>query len=98
MYVGLAVLSFWMDGCNDLNYRKNVLLKIKSRTKTKFNISIAQVDIEPDKSDFITIGISTVGTSSEGVCSKLKEIIDFIDSLSLGRIKDEKCEIINFEN
>ena len=97
MYVGLAKLSMWFDGSSELKYKKSVVQKIKSRLKANFNLSIAQVDKDPEEGDFVTLGFAVVGHSSAIVDNQLTSAINFLESLSLARVKEEKREIIYFD-
>jgi len=97
MYVGLAKLEIWMDGNRELKYKRNILQKIKTRVKNKFNASIAQVDENPDEANFAELGISITGSSSKIVKAEMTKTLNFIESLSLARTVEEKSDIVYFE-
>jgi uncharacterized protein YlxP (DUF503 family) len=97
MYVGLAKLELWLDGSTNNKYKSGILQKVKTRVKSKFNVSIAQVAEDRDYPDYIEIGISTLGGDPKAIESRLAKVIDFIESLAVGRIENEIRDVLFFE-
>jgi uncharacterized protein YlxP (DUF503 family) len=98
MYVGLAKLTIWLDGSEKLKYQKSVIQKIKFRLKSNFNISISKTGEYEENRDFVTLGLAIVGGSSQLVETQINNAIDFLDSLSITRIKEEEKKIICFDD
>ena len=98
MYVGLLKFDLWLDGNRELKYKRNLIRKIRDRVKSKFNVSISRVDEEPDDTDRATIGLSITGNSAQVINTKLTKAMNFIESMSLGRIDNEKQNVIFFDD
>lgn len=98
MVVGLMKLEIWLDGNSTLQYKRSVVQKIKDRVKQKFNTAVAQVDEDSDNPDYATIGLSVVGMETAIIQATISKILSFIDSMSLGRVEEERTEVFRFDD
>ena len=80
---------------HSLKGKRQVLRAIKARVRTKFNVSIAESD-NHDMWQRAELGICQVGNDRAFVDSALREVVNYIDSLGLAPLGEERLEIINY--
>jgi uncharacterized protein YlxP (DUF503 family) len=88
MTVGTCEIEILIYESYSLKEKRHVLKSIIERIKSRFNVSVAEVDFN-DIWNKSVIGIATV-SNSKNICeSSIAKVIGFIDN-------DERVEIINF--
>ena len=95
MVVGIMRLTLYLPENHSLKGKRQVLRAIKDRVRNKFNVSIAESDGH-DLWQRAELGICQVGSDRAFVDSALREVVNFIDSLSLAPLGEERLEIINY--
>lgn len=78
---------------NSLKDKRRVLKSIIERIKSRFNVSIAEVDLN-DKWQFAVIGIACVSNDSKYAQKTISKIIKFIDEDGRVEIIEENIEIL----
>ncbi len=89
MFVGVCTLELYIFSTNSLKQKRQVIKSIIERLKSRYNISIAEVE-DNDKWQKSTIGFSCVSNSKKIVNETINKVIGFIDN-------DERVEIINID-
>jgi hypothetical protein len=87
MLVGSCQIELIIYESNSLKEKRHVIKSIIERIKSRFNVSVAEVD-HHELWNRAVIGISVVSNSKALSESILLKVIDFIDN-------DERVEIIN---
>jgi hypothetical protein len=94
MVLGVIKLEIWIPGSTSLKGKRSVVKKIIERTRSRFNVTVAEVD----KQDVYTravIGCAMVGSDQRYVNGALDKILDFVEGLAAAEILSETVEIIN---
>ncbi|MCM8785894.1 MAG: DUF503 domain-containing protein [Candidatus Omnitrophica bacterium] len=95
MFVGTLKFDIIIPSSTSLKDKRRVIQSLQNKIKSKFNVSIAEVDYQ-DKWQRAVIGLCFVNSEKkeiESICEKIKEII--FDNGELFII-DELKEIIYF--
>ncbi|MCM8767778.1 MAG: DUF503 domain-containing protein [Candidatus Omnitrophica bacterium] len=77
MFVGTLKFEVIIPGSTSLKDKRRVIQSIQNKIKSKFNVSIAEVDYQ-DKWQRAVIGLCIVNSEKkeiENICEKIKEII-----------------------
>ncbi|HVN64569.1 MAG TPA: DUF503 domain-containing protein [Candidatus Binataceae bacterium] len=95
MVVGVMRLVLLIPENHSLKGKRQVLRAIKDRVRNKFNVSIAESD-NHDMWQRAELGICQVGSDRAFVDRALREVVNFIDSMGLAPLAEERLEIINY--
>ncbi len=93
MIIGSCTLKLVIFEANSLKDKRRVLKSIIERIKSRFNVSIAEVDLN-DKWQSAVIGIACVSNDSKYAQSIISKIIKFIDEDGRVEIIEENIEIL----
>ncbi len=94
MVIGTLKIELYLTDNRSLKGKRKVVRSMVDRTKSKFNVSIAEVGSN-DKWQKIELGISAVGNDRRHIDSSLSHVLGFIDSLYLAEIVNAEIEIFN---
>ena len=95
MVVGVIRLTLFLPENHSLKGKRQILRAIKARVRNKFNVSIAESgDNELWKR--AELGICQVGNDRAFVDAALREVVNFIDSMALAPLGEERLEILNY--
>ena len=78
MFVGLMRLSLRIPGSGSLKERRQVLTSIKGRLRSRFNVSVAQID-DAGHWNGAKLGMVVVGDSRDYLNGQLETILRFIE-------------------
>jgi len=78
MFVGLMRLSLRIPGSGSLKERRQVLTSIKGRLRSRFNVSVAQID-DSGHWNGAKLGMAVVGDSRDYLNGQLETILRFIE-------------------
>ena len=95
MVVGICQLDIRIHGNNSLKGKRQVIKQIVDRTKSRFNVSIAEVG-DHDLWQRTKIGFSIVGNDRRHINSRLDTIKKFIEQFYPAEIIDSEWEILNY--
>jgi uncharacterized protein len=95
MVVGVLRLALLLPENHSLKGKRQVLRAIKDRVRNRFNVSISESDCH-DLWQRAELGICQVGSDRAFVDSALREVVNFIDSLGLAPLAEERVEILNY--
>src|SRR5258708_16000015 len=95
MVVGVMRLTLFLPENHSLKGKRQVLRAIKARVRNKFNVSIAESDGH-DRRQRAELGICQVGNDRAFVDKALREGVNFIDSLAIAPLGEEKLELVKY--
>jgi hypothetical protein len=95
MVVGICQLDLYLYGNNSLKGKRQILRHIIDRTKSRFNVSIAEVG-DNDLWQSAKIGFSLVGNDSRVINSKLDKIKGFIENMNAAEVYGSEWDIFHF--
>ena len=88
MVTGICRLEMILYGSSSLKDKRRVVKSLIDKIKSKYNVSIAEVD-QNDKWSTAVIGVSTISNSSVQVNKVLTSVINFIE-------RDGRVEITGY--
>ncbi len=94
MVVGIIRLELWIPGSNSLKAKRSVVKKIIERTRSRFNVTVAEVD-KQEVYGRAVIGCAMVGSDNRYVNGALDKILDFVEGLAVAEVLSETVEIMN---
>ena len=77
MIIGLLKVHIHLSGISSLKDKRKIVKSLIERLKSRFNLSVAEVDRQDRKSHAV-IGISFVSNGSNFVQQQLEAVINFI--------------------
>jgi len=92
MIVGVLTAHLSMQGITSLKGKRSIVKSVIGRLKSRFNISISEVDHQDSKTSAV-IGISIVSNDSHFIDQQFDAIINFMRNdgrFYLGQIEREK--------
>lgn len=97
MVVGVCQLELVLNGTYSLKAKRQVVKSLITKTRQKFNVSIAEVDSN-DLWQRLTMGFSIVGNEGKYVNSMLNKVVDFIQDTNMAHTIDYHIEILNYND
>ncbi len=94
MIVGILTLQLHLHGTQSLKEKRSIVRRILSRTQNKFNVSAAEVDYN-DMVGRAQLAFVTVGNDNRFVNSVMDKVLDFVESLMLAEIVDQRIEVFS---
>ncbi|MBW2631126.1 MAG: DUF503 domain-containing protein [Deltaproteobacteria bacterium] len=94
MVVGTGIIDIFVKGSRSLKEKRAILRRILGRTKSEFNVSIAEVG-EYNDWKRCRIGFSMVGNERRFINSKMDKLVNFVEGLNLADIVNVDTEIYN---
>lgn len=91
MIVGVMTTNLHMQGITSLKQKRSIVKSLIGRLKSRFNISIAEVDHNDSKTSAV-IAIAIVSNDTRFINQQLDKIIDFMNKdgrFYLGQIERE---------
>ena len=91
MIAGMMTAQIHMQGINSLKQKRGIVKSLIGRLKSRFNISIAEVDHQDNKNGAV-VGISVVSNDSRFINQQFDKIIDFMQAdgrFYLGQVERE---------
>lgn len=93
MIIGTCSLKLMIYESNSLKDKRRVLKSIIERIKSRFNVSIAEVDLN-EKWQLGIIGIACVTNDSKYAQQIISNVINFIENDDRVEILEENIEIL----
>ncbi len=93
MIIGACELKLMVYDSNSLKDKRQVIKSILDRIRSRFNVSIAELDLN-DSWQTAIIGFSCISNNSNHVNQIISNVIKFIDEDSRVEIIDEKIEVL----
>jgi hypothetical protein len=79
MIVGLLTIDIHLSGISSLKDKRKIIKSLIGRLRSRFNVSIAEVDRQDSKQQAV-IGLAVVANESRFVNQQLDSLIKFIRS------------------
>jgi len=95
MVVGIGVIRLIIHESGSLKSKRRVVKTILGRVRSKFDLSIAEVD-DQDKWQSCTLGFSVVSNESGMVHTLLEGVIAYVEGLHLAEVIDSNIEILHY--
>jgi uncharacterized protein YlxP (DUF503 family) len=97
MIVGISTIEIFFPENQSLKDKRQALKKIVEKTRTKFSISIMEVN-QNNLWQRAEIGFAVVGVKQDHVDRVIDNVHEYVESLYIGSIIDTKTEIIVMGN
>ena len=95
MNAGICRIKLHLSGSQSLKDKRRVVKSIISRLRSKYNISIAEVD-DQDLWQLVTLGITCVSNHSQHIDETLSKVMSFIiNNYPELEIVDHQTEILS---
>jgi uncharacterized protein YlxP (DUF503 family) len=94
MVVGIGRITLRIPENSSLKGKRVVVKSIIGKVKSRFNVSIAEVDSN-DLWQMIQLGMSHVGNDRRHINSCIDKVLNFVENLRLAEVIDREIEIIN---
>ena len=91
MIIGAALIEVHIPGSTSLKAKRSVLNRIKERIKSRFNVSVAEVDYQ-DLWQRAAIGVAVVGLEKRVVESTLSSIVRLVEMETRAEITQVRTE------
>jgi uncharacterized protein YlxP (DUF503 family) len=91
MIVGVLIAQLHLHGINSLKEKRSIVKSLLGRLKSRFNISISEVDHQDEKTSAV-VGISLVSNDTRFINQQFDSIIDFMHGdgrFYLGKVERE---------
>jgi len=92
MHVGVCTLYLRLLDSRSLKEKRRVIKGIKDRVRSRFNVSIAEID-GLDKWQRATLGVACVSNDARSANSILSNVVSFVDGMHAAELVDYEIEI-----
>lgn len=93
MFVGIGLIRIMIHQSSSLKEKRQVVKSILGRVRSKFDISIAEID-DNDKWQLCSLGIAVISNDSSHAHKMLETISEFVENLYLAEVIGFSVEII----
>lgn len=94
MVVGILKVRLVIRGARSLKDKRQVVRSLKDRLRSKFNISVAEVEGQ-DLIQSATLGVSGVSSDSRYLRGALDQAVDFIRMDRVAELVDHSIELMH---
>ena len=94
MFVGIIRANIRIHGASSLKEKRAVLRRLKDRTRSRHNISVAEVDHQ-ELHQRATLGFAAVGFSEDDLATLFERIRDEIETILPGGLMDWDEEVLS---
>ncbi len=77
-HIGILWVSLFLPSSQSLKHKRMILKSVKDRVRTKFNVSVAELDHQ-DKWQLATLGAAMIGCDHRHVEENLQSILSFLE-------------------
>lgn len=93
MAVGVCTIYLRISHSRSLKEKRQVVNSIKDRVKSRFNVSIAEIDHLDDRRHAV-LAIACVSNNGGQVNSSLSNVVNFVESLCLAEMIDYQLQLL----
>ena len=90
---GILSVQLLISSAQSLKDKRMVLRSIKDRIKSKYNVSVAELDGQ-DKWQTAVLGCAVIGNDQKHLNSCLQDILNFIETCRDVEIVDQRMEFL----
>ena len=91
MIVGVCTIELRLHDARSLKAKRQILKRITSRVKNRFNVAIAEVD-DQDKWQRALLGVAVVSTAQDHANSILSKVVNFVETMYIADLLDYHIE------
>lgn len=95
MVIGVGVIRLMIHDSGSLKAKRRVVKSILGKVRSKFDLSIAEVD-DQDKWQRCSIGFAVVTNESGHAHRMLQSVADYVEGLHLAEVTDYNVEIAHY--
>lgn len=95
MVVGVGIIELLVHNSSSLKTKRHVVKSILGRVRSKFDLSIAEVDHQ-DKWQRSTLAYAVVTNEKGHAHAMLEAVAAYVEGLHLAEIIDTRIEITNY--
>ena len=77
MIVGVLTAQLHLHGINSLKEKRSIVKSLLGRLKSRFNISVSEVDHQDEKTSAI-VGVALISNDTQFINKQFDSIIDFM--------------------
>ena len=92
-HIVVLLVDLYIPSAQSLKERRMVLKSLKDKIRTKFNVSIAQLDTQ-DKWQTATLGIAMIGNDNRYLDSCMQNILSLIEHSNHVEISDHRMTFL----
>ena len=96
MIIGILRLELTLHGNDSLKGKRNVARSLKQKLRTKFNVSVAEVESQ-DSLTRLVLAVVTVGAGRRHVEGRLTKALNMVEAASPEEITDSDLAIVDAE-
>ncbi|EPY2272541.1 DUF503 domain-containing protein [Clostridium sporogenes] len=93
MIIGTAKIYLYANWVHSLKEKRMIVKSIISKTKNKFNVSIAEVEMQ-DIHQSIVIGVACVSNNTKQADSIIQNVVNYIEGNTEAIVQNIETEII----
>ncbi|CBZ04805.1 DUF503 domain-containing protein [Clostridium botulinum] len=93
MIIGTAKIHLYANWVHSLKEKRMIAKSVISKTKNKFNVSIAEVEMQ-DVHQSIVIGIACISNSTKQADSIIQNVVNYIEGNTEAIVQNIETEII----
>ncbi|MCD6451006.1 MAG: DUF503 domain-containing protein [Acidobacteria bacterium] len=93
MVIGVLLIELFIPGSHSLKEKRMVVKGLKDSIRSRFNVSVAEVDFH-DLWQKAKIGIASIGVEGSVVDKGFSAILNFIEEKAVAEIVDTKIELL----
>jgi len=94
MVIGTCKLYLTADWANSLKDKRMIVKSIIERTKNKFNVSIAEIELQ-DRHKEIALGFACVTNASSHADSAIQHVLNFIEGSTDAVVCGVQTEVLH---
>jgi uncharacterized protein len=95
VFVGVGFIRIMIHQSSSLKDKRQVIKRILGKVRSKFDVSIAEVD-DNDKWQISSLGMAVVSNDSSHAHKMLETVNDYIENLYLAEVTSFDIEILPF--
>ena len=93
--VGVLVMTFRLRQARSLKDKRGIVSRIRERTRSRFNLSVAEVDGQDDLRRLV-VAFSVVGSNARELQSTLDKVSNYVDGLFLAEVVSSNVVVDSF--
>jgi len=96
MFTGTAKICLYLQGVSTLKEKRMIVKSVIGRLKSRFNVSIAEVD-RMDNKQMAVLGLAVVSNDRTFTISQIDTILNFVYNDGRFYVGDVKKDVFAFE-
>jgi uncharacterized protein len=95
MVIGVLEMILYLPESHSLKEKRQVIMSIKDKVRTRFNVSIAEID-DQDLWQKARLGVCSLGTDRRYLNAQLEQVIHFVERLHLATDIDTQIDLMDW--